>query len=396
MPLLRQSLREDRRHPAAVPSRYAPGFVVSSFRWRLVASALSRYRSSHARTAVAFDADILKVAIANFSNRVHASYDFVEYWNRYEKPPGPPRLSIMEQPHDWGFHIFAIAAYMLDRGLADQAEFWDYRDDRLDSYHPTGVHRVSFFNEADLKCYLDRFGYPDLFINYGYVGHPILDFLAGKSFRVHVPCIRKGKHLLGNFDAECFLVDAPQYLDARSMLYVPVVHTGKIFPTECEKVRDFIYLASAYPGKRHDLLLRSVKGRNVTGHLHPVDASALDLTGTLLTTSNWYEREVAELLRTSRIAVYPADHTSNPAAMWECVAAGLPIVMNENIEGGKHLVIPGVTGELASEEGFGAAIERVLADRHSYRASEYFQSHWNTLEMLDRYLEFFQTMGLKI
>ena len=37
-------------------------------------------------------------------------------------------------------------------------------------------------------------------------------------------------------------------------------------------------------------------------------------------------RHVVELLRSSRIAVYPGDTTSSPAAMWECVAAGLPIV----------------------------------------------------------------------
>jgi len=337
----------------------------------------------------------LKVAVANFSKPFQVSLDFNEYWSRYEKASRPPRMSLMEQPHDWGFHIFAIAAYMLDRGLADEAEFWDYRNDRFCSYHPTGVHRVSFFNDADLECYLRRFGYPDLIINYGRFGDPILESLAGKSFRVHVPCTRTGRYLKGN-NAECFLVDAKDDLDARSMLYVPVVHTGKIFPIECYKERDLIYLASAYPEKRHDLLVSAVKGSGVTGHLHPVDRDTIDLTGTLLTTSNWYERDVVELLRTSRIAVYPGDETSNPAAMWECVAAGLPIVVNENILGGRHLVIPGTTGEFASESGFRQAIDHVLANRGSYCPSEYFQSHWNTFAMLDRYLEFFQTMGLTI
>jgi hypothetical protein len=82
--------------------------------------------------------------------------------------------------------------------------------------------------------------------------------------------------------------------------------------------------------------------------------------------------------------------------MWECVAAGLPIVVNENILGGRHLVIPGTTGELASESSFRQAIDHVLANRDSYSPSECFQSHWNTFAMLDRYLEFFQTMGLTI
>lgn len=302
----------------------------------------------------------------------------------------------MDQQHDWGFHILAIATRMLDLGLADDVEFWDYRTDRLDTYHPGGVHRISFFNEDDLKCYLNRFGFPDLFINYGQIGHPILDYLSGKTFRVHIPCLRSGKYLNGNFDAECFLVDEDEFLDSRSMLYVPVVHTGRIFPLECEKQRDFLYLASPYPAKRHDLLLNAVRGSGLSGHLHPVEPSSFDLTDTRITTSNWYERDVVELMRTSRIAVYAGDKTSNPAAMWECVAAGLPIVVNENIVGGRHLVVPGVTGEFASEGRFRTVMEEVLARRHSYRPSEYFRSHWDTLETLDRYIDFFQTMGLAL
>ncbi len=82
--------------------------------------------------------------------------------------------------------------------------------------------------------------------------------------------------------------------------------------------------------------------------------------------------------------------------MWECVAAGLPIVVNAGIAGGKHLVIPGVTGEFASEEGLLDTIHQVLENRHSYSPGEYFHSHWNTIDMLNKYLEFFQTMGLRI
>jgi hypothetical protein len=338
----------------------------------------------------------LRVAIANFSPPFQVSLDFKEAWRRYEKPRRPPRMSLMEQAHDWGFHIFAIAAHMLDLGLADEAEFWDYRDDRFSAYHPTGVLRVSFFNQEDLKCYLELFGYPDLFINYGQIGHPVLRYLSGKSFRVQVPCGRTGKYLTGNFDAECFLVDGEEFLDSRAMLYVPVVHTGRIFPIPCDQQRDFLYLASAYPAKRHDLLLNAIRGTKLTGHLHPVDRAAVDLTNTHVTASNWDERDVVDLMRTSRIAVYPSDRSSNPAAMWECVAAGLPIVVNEQIRGGRHLVVPGVTGELASEERFLDAMEDLLRRRHSYRPSEYFRSHWDTVEVLDRYIEFFQKMGLTI
>ena len=65
--------------------------------------------------------------------------------------------------------------------------------------------------------------------------------------------------------------------------------------------------------------------------------------------------------------------------MWECVAAGLPIVVNEDIVGGKHLVVPGVTGELAPPDRFREVMEEVLAERDSYRPREHFESEWDTV-----------------
>jgi hypothetical protein len=79
--------------------------------------------------------------------------------------------------------------------------------------------------------------------------------------------------------------------------------------------------------------------------------------------------------------------------MWECVAAGLPIVMNARIKGGQHLVVPGVTGELASPDEFGEVMKRVVAKRDSYRPREYFLEQWDTVETLDSYIDFFHRMG---
>jgi hypothetical protein len=79
--------------------------------------------------------------------------------------------------------------------------------------------------------------------------------------------------------------------------------------------------------------------------------------------------------------------------MWECVAAGLPIVVNENIKGGKHLVVPGVTGEFASEEEFGDVMRHVVQHRDAYSPRQYFEEQWPTLPVLDSYVRFFQRMG---
>ena len=51
-------------------------------------------------------------------------------------------------------------------------EFWDFAEVRSTAYHTNGILRVLFYNEEDIEAYLNRFGYPDLFINHGTFGRP--------------------------------------------------------------------------------------------------------------------------------------------------------------------------------------------------------------------------------
>jgi hypothetical protein len=283
----------------------------------------------------------------------------------------------------------------LDIGVADDVEYWDFSSRRLLSRGPNGVLWVTFLNEDDLIAYLDRFGYPDLFINHGPCGEPALRKLAGRSFRVHVPALRREGAGLENRDAECYLVDADEYLDGRSMLYAPVVHTRAISPDGSPKTTDVVYLAAHRPEKRHDVVVAALRGTEITAHLHPVDSAALDLSGTRISASRWDERGVVDLLRSSRMAVYAGDRTSNPAAMWECVAADLPIVVNAAILGGKHLVVPGVTGELAAPHEFREAILHVLGSLGTYRPRAWLEEQWDTVATIEGYLDFFSRMGFE-
>jgi hypothetical protein len=320
--------------------------------------------------------------------------DFAAAWAAHRLPDPPATLlTLFEQPVGWGFHILALGVLLLDRGVADRVEFWDFQPERSTTWLPNGVLRVHFWNDADVGAWVDRTGAPDLFVNYGRHGAPTLRLLAGRSFRVDVPCLRAGLRRHLDWGAECYLVDDPRWLGRRARLYVPVVNTRRIAPSTRPAERDFLYLASCYPSKRHDLLLDAVRGTSLSGHLHPVPADALDLAGTNVTTSDWDERDVAELLATSRIAVYPGDDTSNPAAMWECVAAGLPIVVNAAIRGGKHVVVPGVTGELAPPARFRDTMLRTLERRATYRPRAHLDAHWEPLAVLDGYLAFFRAMG---
>ena len=79
--------------------------------------------------------------------------------------------------------------------------------------------------------------------------------------------------------------------------------------------------------------------------------------------------------------------------MWECVAAGLPIVVNEAIGGGKHLVVSGITGEIAQQEDFLDVMRTVLRNRDEYNPREYFEATWDTVSIIEQYLRFFRTMG---
>ncbi|MEO8576945.1 MAG: hypothetical protein ABI556_09605 [Gemmatimonadales bacterium] len=335
----------------------------------------------------------MKVVIANFGDPVAGGIDYEASWATHVKPPRVDPPSLFDQRHNWGFHIYALGTYLLNHGVADEVEFWDFADDRGTEYHANGILRVMFHDADDVQAYLNRHGYPRLYINYGSGGQPILDLLENKTFRVHVPTLRQGRDRIGNTGAECYLVDSEEFYDERCMMYIPVSNTLALQPTGAETKWDFIYLAACYEGKRHDLLVKAARESGLSGHLHPVDSSELDLAGTRITTTRFNEMEVPHLLHASRIAVYPGDLTSSPASMWECVAAGLPIVVNENIRGGKHLVVSGVTGELASEDEFGDVMLHVLTHRESYSPRKYFEEKWDTVDVLESYLRFFRQMG---
>jgi len=336
----------------------------------------------------------MKVVICNLSKTFDRQEDFHRYWTHRPRPEPPrERQSLFDFPVGWGFHIFALGMYLLDRGLADEVEFWTCDERREMFYQPSGILWVRFLNVEDIQAYIEVSGPPDLFINYGVMGHPVLRYLEDKSFRVHVPCLRTQAASASNRDAECYLVDDRRFLDDRSMLYIPVVNTRRIRPVPREKRRDFIYLANVRCGKRHDILLRAVRGTGWSGHLHPVEPGELDLTGTRITTSGWNQADVLELMCSSRMAVYPGDYTSNPAAMWECVAAGLPVVVNRQIKGGAHVVVPGATGELARERGFRRAMRHVLKHMDEYQPRAHLEQHWEPVQTLEKYLAFFAQMG---
>ena len=78
-----------------------------------------------------------------------------------------------------------------------------------------------------------------------------------------MPALRSGLDREENFGAECYLVDSEEYLDDRSMMYVPVVNTKKITLVRATRRET---LSTADFTKRHDILLNAVRGSELTGH----------------------------------------------------------------------------------------------------------------------------------
>jgi len=180
----------------------------------------------------------MKVVIANFGEPVYPQQpmDYRSYWRMFEKLWTKRRKRLFELEHNWGFHIFSIGVYMLDQGLADEMEFWNFTEDRRFFWHPYGFCWMNFLNEEDLQVYLEDVSPPDLFIQRGgCAGRTVLKMLEGSCFRVYVPALRGDIDRTGNYDAECFLVDSEEYLDEASMMYTPVVNTRYVRPSDTEK-----------------------------------------------------------------------------------------------------------------------------------------------------------------
>ncbi len=338
----------------------------------------------------------MKVVISNFGVEVFPQepLDYEAQWRTIERPPAPRRKRLFELEHDWGFHIFSIGVHLLDCGLADEMEFWNFAPDRRFFWHDYGFFWMNFHNSNDLAEYLKTSGPPDLYIQHGGIaGSGVLQMLEGLSFRVNVAALRAEDDKTGNSDAECHLVDDAVFMDDQSMLYVPVVNTEHVKPSNVEKKFDFIYLAQARPSKRHDLIIEAARESGLRGHFHPVEAGELELDGTQISRTGFNAANPVALMQASKMAVYSGIRESSPAAMWECVACDLPIIVHEDIEGGRHVVEPGVTGELANSGSFAEVMRYVQARLHLYRPRAWLMAHWDTETILNRYLAFFRQMG---
>ena len=68
----------------------------------------------------------MKVVIANFSRPINKKMDYKSCWRNFSKPKLESRTSLFDYDSGWGFHIYAIGIYLMDQGIADEVEFWNF------------------------------------------------------------------------------------------------------------------------------------------------------------------------------------------------------------------------------------------------------------------------------
>src|SRR5436305_565023 len=67
-----------------------------------------------------------KAALRNSSTPAASANASASYWAARPKRGRGPRVSLFGQPVGWGFHVYARGVHMLDEGLADEVEFWNF------------------------------------------------------------------------------------------------------------------------------------------------------------------------------------------------------------------------------------------------------------------------------
>ena len=137
---------------------------------------------------------IMKVVIANFGNPVNASLDYEAELGDACKTSAHRSSAAVRPAARLGIPHLCARHVSDEPGNCGRSGVLGFRrSNAARKYHSNGILRVMFHNADDVQAYLDRYGYPDLYVNHGSGGQPILDLLENRTFRVHVPALRVGR-----------------------------------------------------------------------------------------------------------------------------------------------------------------------------------------------------------
>jgi len=86
--------------------------------------------------------------------------------------------------------------------------------------------------------------------------------------------------------------------------------------------------------------------------------------------------EFQDLIKKSRFLFVPNISDASPRVITESMCHNLPVLVNENILGGWHNVIPGVTGEFFNDEtDVGQAVDKIMKGIERYQPLEWYKTN---------------------
>lgn len=86
-------------------------------------------------------------------------------------------------------------------------------------------------------------------------------------------------------------------------------------------------------------------------------------------------KELAQVMRQSKIGVIPNELDANPRTITEMIACGLPIVANKNLTGGLKLINKN-TGLKTSVDNLPKVIEQLIKNYNKYSTAKYFKKYF--------------------
>lgn len=203
------------------------------------------------------------------------------------------------------------------------------------------------------------------------------------------------------------LVDNKQQLEevtsnlskTKSFIFNKAVDTDVFKVKNLKQIYDFCYIANFRPWKNHNMLFSAVRKwqeRN-RGFLKIALAGRLSDNLTELKILLWKynikadlfnsvsPQEVAQILNRSKFSVQAGELDANPKAISESLATNVPVLINQDITGGLHLIDNKSTGIKMALHNFDQGIEKMLNNYKKFKAREYFDKHLNTKKIVSNF-----------
>ena len=303
----------------------------------------------------------------------------------------PWRGDIGAAPDVCGSYLERLPLACIAVGIVEQAEIWHHQHQGAPAPYTTAGSRLGYrafalddtgppFDNRAMIDFIRQFGAPHVLVVYGLgVSTDLLDACGNSVIlynSIDAPALRVPPVVSERFDL--VLTGAP-WQSAEVMALHPDMRTAimpvgpefaaidQFRPLDTHKDYDLIYVATAQPYKRHDILLdaferlpRDVRGLCLFGYGEDADAIRARIADRGLSIDcigppGVAIDEVNRLMNRTRFGVVCGRDDGAPAILTEYMLAGLPVLANAELACGTQYILPR-TGMLAPPEDFAAAI----------------------------------------